>query len=102
MKGGDKDMLKETFLKYLKKQFPSELKHDEQLADLGYQCKGKLCELPLYKRKGIFERLWLWEKESKPPVITIDLGNGWCDVVALKDIDHWNDETWFKRVLPKD
>ena len=95
-------MLKEAFLKYLKEQFPGGLKSYDQLTDLGYQDKGQLCDMPLYKRKGIYERLTLWVKKGKPPIITVDLCNNWCDPVALEDIDNWNDETWFKRILPKD
>lgn len=77
----------------------SDIRNDVQLDHLGYKCKGKLCDLPFYERMGVWERLWLWEKEGSPAVVTIDLCNGWCKVVELKDVKNWNYEKWFDHIM---
>lgn len=63
-----------------------QIRTDEELVDLGYKCKSKLRDLPFYKRKDMFERLWLWEKKGSPPIITLDESNGNCSVVDLADV----------------
>ena len=67
---------------------------DVQLDYLGYKCKGPLDALPFYRCKGVSERLWLWEKDGEPPVITFDKDNGWCTVIDLKNITSCGSGVW--------
>ncbi len=76
-KGVDMEMCKPTVR-------PEEAKCDCHLVQHGYKCSGKLWNYPLYLRRGVFERLWLWEKEGSSPVVTVDTGNHFCRVVPFK------------------
>ena len=79
-------------LKHLKK-----ITTEEELASLGYKRRGKLCELPLFKRRGVFDRLWYWEKDTAGPVVSLDEGNGYCSMVDWGDIYKIDREAWLER-----
>lgn len=57
---------------------------DCHLVEHGYKCSGRLDDYPLYRKRCVFERLWLWEKEGSLPVVALCMGNHWCQVVPFK------------------
>ena len=57
---------------------------DNDLGNLGFECKGQLCEYKGYE--GFNERLWLWVLEDEDcyyTVVASDLGNTYCTVVMV-------------------
>lgn len=72
-------------------QIPSELEQrlkdsslDEYVGNLGFTCKGVLCDYEGYEK--FFERLWVWvkvENDKIYTIVTVDVGNTNCDVVYM-------------------
>lgn len=65
----------------------SSVETDEDMANLGYECKGRLCEFEGYE--SFYERLWVCvlrdiENKTYNTAIICDQGNGYCNV-AYKD-----------------
>lgn len=55
---------------------------DDEINNLGFNCKGMLCEYAGYE--NFFERLWVWTKVEEKDVyivVTMDQGNGYCSMV---------------------
>lgn len=64
------------------------IKTDEDLAKLGFECQGMLLDQEGFK--NFYERLWVWNNARlQIDIITYDQGNGWCDVMTIKQ---YNDE----------
>ena len=53
----------------------SEVGCDYHLERLGYECVGHVCELPRFRDKNVFYRLWCWVRGEEDMVATLDLGN---------------------------
>lgn len=64
----------------------NQIKTDKDISNLGFKCKGKLCE---YDGYGNFnERLWVWAKTENEEiyiVVSFDTGNSNCNF-AYKDM----------------
>lgn len=62
------------------------VKTDEEIVNLGFNCKKKLCDYKGYET--LDERLWVWVKEQSDGIfiaITYDMGNCFCNM-AYTDI----------------
>lgn len=65
----------------LKKEV-SQIKKDKDVTDLGFKCRGKLCECDGYENFN--ERLWVWVKVENNEiyiVVTKDNSNCYCKLI---------------------
>lgn len=74
---------------------------DEDLANLGFVCQGKLADLKEYQ--NYYERLWRWtNKELQIDILTFDKGNTNCSVLYIKKTeDDWplEDKSQLRKTL---